>query len=135
MDLSKIAIMNDIAHKAEYHSTRHSVIAGNIANADTPGYRAKDIAGGSFESLLQSSSGASALQVARTHPSHISPTTNLAGNFPVSPVGNTAEVTPNGNDVVLEEEVLKLQENAAEYEASTSLYRKMARLMTSALGE
>lgn len=56
-------------------TTRAEILAGNLANADTPGYRAKDI---NFQEMLDDF-GESYTGLARTHQSHLEPADHYAG--------------------------------------------------------
>lgn len=87
---------------------RHAMIAGNLANADTPGYRPKDI---SFESKLQNA-------VKANNPSMI---------YQVS--GKTEFVDDkvprkDGNTVSTDKQLAKLTENTMVYTASAEFLKK-----------
>ena len=97
-------------------AARQELIASNIANADTPNYKAKDI---DFASALQGalSGSASRLQMATTAGSHMN-----AGNQGVlgAPVMYRAAVQPSadGNTVDMDVERAQFADNALRYEAS-----------------
>ncbi len=132
MDFSKVTLVGNIEKKMSFHAARQSVLAQNIANANTPGYKSQDIAKGQFAKMVDQSNG---LALTVTQPGHMTSIGGAGTAFSAQGVGQQYEVTPTGNGVVLEEEMLKMQDNSMQYQATTSMYRKMARLMTSALGE
>ncbi len=60
----------DVHEKAIYlRSQRTEVLASNLANADTPGYKARDI---DFKEVLSEMAGNSSAQMVRTNPLHLS---------------------------------------------------------------
>jgi len=97
---------------------RGTVIANNIANLTTPGYRRREV---DFEKLL-----AEAMQGTSTSPSEIEPQVFQPKNTPVK---------GNGNDVVPEAEIGKMVQNSAMYKTYMRLmarrYRQMEMAMSS----
>ena len=91
-------------------SARQKLVASNIANADTPGYRTRDI---DFQAEFQSAIGSS--------PSVI----EVAG----LPVKN------DGNSVDLDREARLLSENALRFQLASSLLRSQIRIVRSAIEE
>ena len=100
-------------------SQRQRVLAENIANADTPGFRPRDIAPFS----TRPAAAAAAPGMAVTHPSHV-----RAGPDPrayaESKQRRAYEVAPAGNAVILDEQMAKLSETAVDHRLATQLYRK-----------
>ncbi|HEX2859733.1 MAG TPA: flagellar basal body rod protein FlgB [Alphaproteobacteria bacterium] len=114
--------------RMNYDIARQSVIAGNIANASTPGYLPADV---SFKSYLQAAtSGGSSLT--QTNPMH------MGGNKAAGGVGqltyDKSFVQHNGNGVRMDQEMLKMQQNNLDYATVTSLYNSQAKLQKIALG-
>src|SRR5580658_6985331 len=68
MPISDIPILSMLRTRMQWHQERQRVLAENVANADTPGYRARDLTPPNFERMLQSASVA----LATTDPAHIS---------------------------------------------------------------
>lgn len=97
-------------------AARQELIASNIANADTPNYKARDI---DFASALQGalSGSASRLQMAKTAGNHLN-----AGSQGVlgAPVMYRAALQPSadGNTVDMDVERAQFADNALRYEAS-----------------
>lgn len=98
-----------------------NVISSNIANADTPGFRAKEV---NFEQAFRDALQATReLAVEGEHVEHFAP----SGTEPVNPeiyeVPNDV-FSLDGNNVNRAEEMAKLQENQLLYEASVDLLKK-----------
>ncbi|MEN3028490.1 MAG: flagellar basal body rod protein FlgB [Aquificaceae bacterium] len=86
-----------------YAWKRHRVIVSNLANADTPNYRTKEVAFNLEEGG----------QLKTTHPKHFKPTSSE--NFRVFEVRKRL-LGNDLNDVSLEEEMAKLNQNRIAYE-------------------
>lgn len=113
---------------------RAELLASNLANADTPGYKAKDI---DFDAVLaRERQGASATTLAVTNPAHIggeSPgriaTTDLKYRIPNQP-------SLDGNTVDPHLEKAAFAENAVQYQTTlTLLDHRIRGLMTALRGE
>lgn len=115
----------------EYLGQRQSVLAQNIANADTPDYKPQDLKDINFEKMAKAA--ASGVSLKTTHPGHISGSSFKTGSFATENQKSVFETTPTGNAVVLEEQMMKMAKNAMDYKATTSLYRKMASLVNIAV--
>lgn len=110
---------------AAHAGARMGVIAQNMANADTPGYRARDIAG------FASSWAEGGLELAATRPGHLAATSAPAA-FEVQ-VAATPDA-PNGNSVSLETEMVKSAEARQEHEMALAIYRATSDVIRAALG-
>jgi flagellar basal-body rod protein FlgB len=55
MPISDIPILSMLRTRMQWHQERQRVLAENVANADTPDYRARDLAPPNFERALQTS--------------------------------------------------------------------------------
>ena len=135
MDFSSISLFNIMKSKLEYLSERQSVLAQNIANADTPGYIAKDIPEPDFKRMMKDSSKGAVqkLQMAATDSRHI-PSREVSSSFAAVKNKKTAELNPNGNNVVIEEEMSKVAMNQAEYQKVLNLYGKAVSMFKTAIG-
>ena len=132
---SKHPLFAMLKNKMMWHQSRQKVLAQNVANADTPGYRPQDLKKPDFQKEMKL---AASLHVTtqRTHASHI------AGD----PVGEETkgfrkierdgwETTPSGNSVVLEEEMMKVTQNQMDYQAATTLYSRALTLIKVSIGD
>jgi flagellar basal-body rod protein FlgB len=136
-DLTTFAALKQ---RMRFLQSRQKVLAENVANADTPGYRPKDIAQIGIDPATRGSDaarrlGASAysraagLQV--TNAMHI--TGSVAGAGTVDR-GATYETRPSGNAVNLEDEMLKVSQNQIDFQTAANLYQRGIATLKTALG-
>jgi flagellar basal-body rod protein FlgB len=120
-----------------YLAERQKVISQNIANADTPGYRAQDLPGFSFASALigaQDSAVAPPLQLAATNPGHLTNATGSDGTAQPSDEAHPYALKPDGNTVSLEEQMVKANDTGAAFDLASTAYAKSVALLRSAIG-
>jgi flagellar basal-body rod protein FlgB len=111
-----------------FHRDRHAVLAGNLANLDTPGYRAADLERNGADPASFATEAAAAL--ARTSPGHLAGPDGGAGPAGVVKF-DAASPNPSadGNAVDLEREMAKIAANKVRYATTTELVsRRMALL-------
>jgi flagellar basal-body rod protein FlgB len=130
MPISDIPILSMLRTRMQWHQERQRVLAENVANADTPNYRARDLAPPNFENVLQRTAS---LGMARTDPGHIEAVGG--GSQFVEDKNRHYEVRPRGNAVSHEDEMLKLAGNQMDYDAVTSLYTHSLMLIKTAIGK
>jgi flagellar basal-body rod protein FlgB len=132
MAMGDLPIFAALKNRMQWHQTRQTLLAENVANAETPGYRGRDLAPFSIESTARRS-GTNVTTTA-TNRNHYS-----VGGDPSRAMGartmNSFEVMPEGNGVTLEEEMMKVTTNQMDYQAATTLYTRSMRLMKIALGK
>ncbi|MCH8685115.1 flagellar basal body protein [Pedomonas mirosovicensis] len=140
MDTSSIAIFQAMTGKMRELQAKQEVIAQNIANADTPGYEARVLVEKDFSDILANVSNTSGTpKIAKPHINVPAAMSALGSSAAVQ--NNTEasrdvfEVKPNGNTVVLEDQLLSLANVQMEYTALTNLYRKQAGLLKTAIGK
>lgn len=137
MTTQNLALFKGLGAKMEYLNTHQRVIAQNIANADTPGYRAQGLKGADFSSVLKridskAQTSMSVSQVA-TQSGHISGSDSTTRSKAVAQ-RDTYEVAPVGNTVIIEEQLINAQRTTSDYSLMTNLYRKNVGMLTTALG-
>ena len=128
MPISDIPILAMLRERMQWHQARQQVLAENVANADTPGYQAKDLAPPDFSREL----AAATLPLERTDPGHIAAAGGTA-QFATDETGHY-EIRPRGNSVSHEDEMMKVASNQMDYEAVTSLYTHSLGLIKLAAG-
>lgn len=129
----KLDIFGAVTRRMSWLAERQQVLAHNIANSDTPGYRPLDLKEGPFARLL--TRRLNPVQMAASQPGHIAaPPPAAAADFRTEAQRDTYEVTPSGNAVVLEEQLVKVQQTQMDYQTMTSLYRKHMGMIRTALG-
>jgi flagellar basal-body rod protein FlgB len=132
MDLSRIPLFAALKTKMTWLNERQSVLAQNVANADTPAYRAKDLKPLDFKAMV--AGAAPGVRLATTDPRHIAMgAADDAAGFKTDS-SKPFEVSPSGNGVSLEEQMMKVTETRASYEMALNLYQKQIGMLRTALG-
>jgi flagellar basal-body rod protein FlgB len=122
MTLDDIPLFSSLKSRLGYLSQRQRVISENVANSDTPGYRPNDLK--AFTIKAQGLGGP--LQLAQTSGGHMIPISAQGG----AAGAWTPQVTPDsetrldGNQVVLEEEMMKLTDARMSYDTAIGFYQK-----------
>lgn len=132
MGVSNIPLFTALTEKMKWHQARQGLLAENVANAETPGYRGRDLKAFGFEEHMRDLSTAR-IETAVTNPVHFAITGTDADGFGARQL-NSFEVTPEGNGVTLEDEMMKVTANQIDYQTVTSLYTKSLQLIKTALG-
>lgn len=113
-----------LASRMSFLTERQAVVAGNIANANTPGYLAKDL-------VAAKSAPAGSFTMAMTNAQHI----KTAGATSQGKLVEDARfIEHNGNSVRLDEEMIKMNDAQLNYRMMTELYTKQVGLQKMALG-
>jgi flagellar basal-body rod protein FlgB len=128
MPITDIPILSMLRQRMEWHQERQRVLAENVANADTPNYRARDLAPPDFSHEMQA-----ALTLDRTNPLHITTQAGGGSAFAADSSGRY-QIRPRGNSVTHEDEMMKVASNQMDYEAVTSLYTRSLALIKLAIG-
>ena len=132
MGLLNMPVFSAITDKMRWHQTRQGLLAENVANAETPGYRGRDLA--QYDYAKQSGAFSSAtVTTTATNPTHFSVSSSEGGAFGAQRMANF-EITPEGNGVSLEDEMMKVTANMMDYQAATTLYTKSIKVLKTALG-
>jgi flagellar basal-body rod protein FlgB len=135
MNIDDMPLMAMIKQRMSWLSARQNVLAQNVANADTPGFTARDLKPVNFEDILKNSTSPKSAQsgMTVTDPRHISLTQSGSSSFTdySAPDG---EASPSGNSVSLEQEMIRVADTQAEYQAASNLYAKAIDMMKLAIG-
>jgi flagellar basal-body rod protein FlgB len=107
-----------------YHRERHTVLAANVANIDTPGYRAVD---------LQRRPASDPAVLATTDARHLAAagTSDVVTSFD----DGGALVSPDGNAMSMERELSKIEANRTRYATSSELVSRRIALLRYAAGD
>lgn len=106
---------------------RATVIANNLANANTPNYKAQDL---DFNDYLNASMAGGAHQLNVTSPNHIGANSDFSTILKYRPVDH---VSLDGNTVNKDIETTEFAKNSLNYQASLSFLNSKIRNMTMAL--
>lgn len=132
MDFGKITLFAAMKRKLAWLAQRKEVLAQNVANADTPGAKVKDLKPFDFVGMVKRQ--AMQIDMATTTPAHLRGDRNRAREAPAEDVRRPYETSPADNAIVLVEQMTKLSENEPDYKLTTELYRKHIGLFRKALG-
>ncbi|MCE8552980.1 FlgB family protein [Ruegeria pomeroyi] len=113
---------------ATHAGTRQAVIAQNMANADTPGYRERDIA--PFAETFARESAGIAMQASRT--GHLNGT--AASTTSWTPFETDGPGDPNRNNVSVEEQMLKAVEVKRQHDRALAIYKSSMNILRVGLG-
>jgi flagellar basal-body rod protein FlgB len=124
--LSDVYLYKLASQRIGYLSTRQSLIAGNVANANTPSFRAQDLK--PFAATLQET----ALTMSVTNAAHMTP--GVQGiDAPRAREADAADATVSGNSVDIEAEMVKLGETSRDYSEATGIQKAFHQMFSQAL--
>jgi flagellar basal-body rod protein FlgB len=130
--VTDIPIFSMLRTRMQWHQDRQRILTENVANADTPKFKPRDLAP---LKLDQAQPAPAALGLARTNAMHL----GSGGSDPTSQFGldrkSVFETRPAGNAVSLEDEMMKVAANQMDYQAATALYARGLGLIKTALGK
>jgi flagellar basal-body rod protein FlgB len=134
VNFADVPLFGMLKERMSWLNARQNVLSQNVANADAPGYTAKDIKPLNFEQMLkQSTPSAFNTDLMTTDPRHISVSKDQSG-FDQSDTPD-AQATSTGNSVSLEEEMIKVADTQAQYQAATNIYSKAIGMFRTAIGQ
>lgn len=135
MDLPAIPLFAMLRERMSWLTARQGVLAQNVANADTPGYGARDLKQPNFEKLLQETAHNATMRgLATTDARHIAIKIGAGSGGFTEYAAPDIEASLNGNSVSLEGEMMKMADTQASYQAATNLYAKAVEMMRTAIG-
>ncbi|RLQ88820.1 flagellar basal body protein [Notoacmeibacter ruber] len=117
--MSSLPIFSLASKHAEWLTIRQQTVANNIANAETPDYKASEVS--PFQAVLEDTSST----LRRTNPLHLTSGGNVAGKY------GTAEVQQTENSVSIEKEIVEQTELRQSYELNTSIAKAFHRMILS----
>lgn len=130
MDLGNLGIFKLMSRKMDWLTQRQEVISQNIANADTPEYKGRDLKPFTFRDALGDSRR---LTPVATNASHLAGTRGPGGMAQEQKVRDPYETAPDGNNVVLEDQMMRMSQNSMDYQTITNLYKKQVAMIKSAI--
>ncbi len=132
MNLIKIPLFAMLNERMSWLNQRQQVLANNIANADTPGFKPRDVAPVNFERLALDASRQ--ITIAGTNARHLVSSARSSGPFRVSEQSDIYESTPSGNAVVLEEQLMQVSQTVMDHRITAGLYAKHLGMIRTAIG-
>jgi flagellar basal-body rod protein FlgB len=128
MSSSLSGLFDLFTQKMSYLNQKQAVLAENVANADTPGYKQLDVKPFSFGDALRQAD----IGMTVTDPRHIVPA-SMAGVNAKTFRSKDTETLASGNSVDLEGQMMEISKNTGDYQSVTSLYHKWAGLIKIAI--
>jgi flagellar basal-body rod protein FlgB len=122
-----VALFDLADRRLAWLGAREGVLSQNVANANTPGWKSRDLT--SFASYL-SSSAVSGSTLALTNPLHMKGTLPDTAGVQVQP----GEQAPDGNAVSLDDQLMKIAQTDTDHELVTTVYTKYLGMFRMALG-
>jgi flagellar basal-body rod protein FlgB len=126
MPIGEMPLFAMLRTRMKWHSERQGLLAENVANADVPDYKARDLAELKFD--VPTSLGPQITDPRHIGPGSASQPDLFARNSPIY------EVTPGGNSVSLEDEMIKIGQNQQDYQAAATLYQRSLDILRTAMG-
>jgi flagellar basal-body rod protein FlgB len=127
--ITDLPLFSMLRTRMQWHQERQRLLAENVSNSDTQGYRPRDLAPLRFDKTAPM---LASIGLERTESSHIA-SLNASSGEP-SKFGGY-EVRPSGIAVSLEDEMIKVAANQMDYQAATTLYTKSLGLIKIAIGK
>jgi len=133
MNLTSVPLLDILRERMSWLSARQNVLSQNVANADTPGYSAIDLKPVDFEKVLKQSTEPAAFQggLVVTDPHHIATTPSASSGFQSTAGDDSVDKTDTS--VSTEEEMMKVADTQAQYQAATNIYAKAISMMRTAI--
>lgn len=125
----KLAVFDTAQAMAMHAGQRQAVIAQNVANADTPGYVARDLP--SFTEVYAPANDGAFMQRA-TRSAHMHG--DAAGGVDGIMIEDKSFAAPDGNSVSLETEMLRATEVKRQHDRSLAIYKSAMNILRSSLG-
>ncbi len=124
--MAPIHLFDLASRHAQWLTVRQAAIAENIANANTPGYKAGDVA--PFEAIYDSTR----LSIVTSDPRHLGLDAAEPASLAVKPAP-AWEIHHSGNSVGLEQELMKANEVRGDYSLNRSLSKAFNRMLLASL--
>jgi flagellar basal-body rod protein FlgB len=132
MDFATLPLFQAVKKRLNWLGQRQEVLSQNVANADTPGYRARDLKAYDFREIVRRET--QQINMTVTDPNQMPGQRKRLRDFTEAQTKIPYETRPDGNSVVLEEQMVKINEAGLKHHLTTELYRKHLALFRLALG-
>jgi flagellar basal-body rod protein FlgB len=129
MTLDQIPLFAMLKGKLGYLNDRQRLIAQNVANADTPGYAPSDLKPFTIPTALAApAASGGGVTATRTNGAHLGTTVAPKATWKAT-VAADSEARLDGNQVVLEDQMMKMTESRLDYDAAIGLYQKSVAML------
>jgi flagellar basal-body rod protein FlgB len=127
MDAARVSLLDLAERRLSWADERQTVLAQNIANANTPGYKPHDL-----RPFAEALANAGAVAPVRTDPNH------WAGTLPAQTPGEVLDRThmksADGNAVSLDEQLVKVADTETTHQLVTTIYKTYLGMFRTAAG-
>lgn len=127
----KLSVVALARGRMDWVAKRQEVLSENVVNANTPKYVPSDIKAFDFKAVLNQTQPA--VTVTATNARHIQPV--VTDPAQVLKQKKSFESSPDGNAVVLDEQLAKIGEAKTAYDVAASLFQKQFKMLRTALGK
>lgn len=128
LSMQPIYLLDLASRKTAWLAAREAAVAGNIANANTPGYRAKDVA--SFTDVLAKTQ----LDLTSTNAAHLPISgADALNDASAAEDQSDVEVTETGNSVGVENQMIKAGDINREFSLTTNIVKTFHAMLMSSL--
>jgi flagellar basal-body rod protein FlgB len=124
--MQTLALFALASRQANWLDAREATIASNVANANTPGYEARDLA--PFDSVMSNLP----LSMAATSPGHIQPVSESGETVKVKPQ-ESWDVVYSGNSVNPEQEMMKAGDVSRSHALNVNIVRSFQQMLMNAV--
>ena len=131
MAITDLPLFSMLRARMQWHQERQRLLSENVANADTPNFRPRDLTPLQFDRAAPT---LAAIGLDRTTPGHFASSEASSSQFQSSRSGGF-QVRTSGAGVNLEDEMIKVAANQMDYQAATTLYTRSMGLIKTALGK
>lgn len=132
MNFADVPLMSLLREKMTWLNARQSVLSQNLANEDVSGYSAQDLKPLDFESVLKHTTQPGNVNMMVTDPMHISSPTSSSDPY-VQIESTDSDGSNSSSTVSDEEEMMKVSDTQAQYQAAANLYAKSIQMMRTAI--
>jgi len=123
-----LSILDMASALAGHAADRQRVIAGNVANADTPGFRARDLP--DFATLYRADAG---FALRATRPGHLAMPAGASAQAMIEANVMGAE-SPNGNTVSLEDQMIRAAQARQQHDLALGVFANSLSILRSSIG-
>lgn len=133
MTTQNLGLFQALNAKMSYLDQRQRVLSQNIANANTPEYKPKDLTKVDFGAVLKEVTDSNVLRPETTNKMHM-PSPSDIDDPKNRKMKKTYDVVPTGNAVVMEEQMVNSAQTITDYNLMTTLFSKNVAMFRTALG-
>ena len=132
LGIGNLTLFGVVKKRLAWLTQRQEVLAQNIANSDSPRYRPRDLKPFRFKELIRRENAE--MNLVATGPGHLAGRRTRIRDFAEQKERLPYETAPDGNAVILEEQMQKINESGLSHRLTTELYKRHLNMFRMALG-